>query len=120
MKDFVLYEEAIALRELGFNETITFGKETALYDNGGGFVFYMNYGFMYSGLSDDYIQAPLYQQAFRWFREKHNLGGYPTHQSYDIYNGEECIIEEYPIESYEASELACLKRLIKIIKERDE
>ena len=64
------------------------------------------------------ISAPTYQQAFKWFRKEHNLGGYPTHQSYEVYNNEECIVEIYPLENFEEAELDCLRKLIEIVKKK--
>ena len=54
-KEFVSYEQALALKELGFDEPCMSSRDI---NNGEGL-----------------IQLPLYQQAFRWFREKHNLIG---------------------------------------------
>jgi hypothetical protein len=73
--------------------------------------------FYKNGVSEN-ISAPTFSQAFRFFREKYKLSGIPTHQSYDVWNLEtgECFIEEYPIESYEEAELACLRHLIEIVK----
>jgi hypothetical protein len=67
--------------------------------------------------------APLYQQAFRWFREKYGL-------DYEItYAGKKgeyhAFVDEYiygnngsspSIFSYEEAELACVKKLIEIVK----
>jgi hypothetical protein len=66
-KEFVPYEESLALKELGFDEpcifyyapdAITISKPTT------GVCSSDRYGI---------IASPLYQQAFRWFREKYNL-----------------------------------------------
>ena len=72
-KQFVTYEISLKLKELGFNEISRFGQETSLYTKEGEHIFYLNYGFMGSGLSGDYIYAPLWQQVIDWFREKHNM-----------------------------------------------
>ena len=67
-KEFVPYEQALELKELGFKE------ECAAH--------YLDENDLelkwkiYRNLSintNDCIQAPLYQQAFRWFREKYEL-----------------------------------------------
>ena len=80
-KEFVPYKEAIALKELGFNEPcITWYFDTRvdikLYPEsqpGSGLSLK---GFKNShkkiGITD--CTAPLYQQAFRWFREEYGLG----------------------------------------------
>ena len=72
-KEFVTYEIALALKELDFNEKSRFGLETSLYTKEGKHTFYANYGFMGSGLNDDYIYAPLWQQTIDWFRETYNI-----------------------------------------------
>ena len=64
---FVTYDIALALNGLGFDEISRFGSEISLYTKEGKHTFYANYGFMYSGLSDGYIYAPLWQQVFDWF-----------------------------------------------------
>ena len=61
-KEFIPYEQALELKELGFDERTlrAYYKESEqLLDIGS--------GNMYD------TKAPLYQQAFRWFREKHGL-----------------------------------------------
>ena len=74
-------------------------------------------------------KTPLYQQAFRWFREKYNmycpimpadLGKYeegnPDFQA-GIYTREPVDVESLnTFKTYEEAELACLKKLIEIIK----
>ena len=77
------------------------------------------------------VLAPTFSQAFRWIREKHNLiggieyiGGLkPKTTWWDIY-----VVGHYNIDSkkmemkyqpYEEAELACLKKLIKIAKEKN-
>ena len=68
------------------------------------------------------IKAPLYQQAFRWFREKYgmlytieeNLEDDQVWYEWDVKssNGFEGSFEA----TYEEAELACIKKLIKIAK----
>ena len=122
-KEFIPYEEALALKELGFDEPC-FGY----YTDRKLFTFQDENGEAW--LHSD-IQAPLYQQAFRWFREKYNL-----HKEI-IWDHSEPIIWYYTISkmgdlefenisSYpdkvfnipEEAELECLKQLIKIVKEK--
>ena len=112
-QEFIPYQQALELKELGFNEPC--------------FAWFILEG---DGAKSTLVLekcpkqdiglclAPLYQQAFRWFREKHKLSGIPTHQSYEIYNleTEECINEIYPIDTYEEAELECLDKLIEIVK----
>jgi hypothetical protein len=69
--------------------------------------------------------APLYQQAFRWFREKYQLDYWVrAWWAYDrtmfigyealVGKGEHCGTYEF----YEYAELACLKKLIEIVKNK--
>ncbi len=72
--------------------------------------------------------APLKQQVFRWFREKHNLLGYVDSdtQEYGIeysYHIND-LIEGHThfqlyIDSYEQAEQACIDELIKLSKQQD-
>lgn len=109
-KEFVGYTQALALKELGFDEPC-FGY----YDEGGN---------LYTEMVE-VLKAPLYQQAFRWFREKHDLeheilydlGNDLTNKVYlySIYVTDNRS-EEY--KTYEEAESACLDKLIEIVKKR--
>lgn len=132
-KEFIPYEQALVLKELGFRESC--------------FTYYNNHspknnhqrGFIISQHSvqdhneenkgDNLIcSAPLYQQAFRWFREKHNLyfqidiysySYTETNFEFDISNKDETISEySNTNKSYEEAELKCLKKLIEIVKNK--
>jgi hypothetical protein len=121
-KEFIPYEQALALKELGFDEPCfaVYNKHTKSL-----------FGTNVNDLNDqprnlDFpegmsITAPLYQQAFRWFIEKHNLLGQVNIHSYFIYD-----ISDYfkTIKIYdkledkrEEAELACLVALIEIVKQ---
>jgi hypothetical protein len=114
-KEFIPYEQALALKELGFDESC-FGS----YDPFG------SKQLSYSGIYTygNCIAAPLYQQAFRWFREKHDLqasnimfsnGKYDT--GITRYKGTQSVWGNGPIyDTFEEAELACLIKLIEIVK----
>jgi hypothetical protein len=72
-EQFVTYNIALKLKEIGYCKITRFGSLTSLYTKDGKHTFYANYGVMYSGLSDGYINAPLWQEVIDWFREKHNI-----------------------------------------------
>ena len=108
-KEFVPYEQALALKELGFDEPCLgyyvtvevpnpFLVTTKISDTQGGY----------------FTFAPLYQQAFRWFREKYNLHCNIDPWGYCIFddNG----TEKTGFETYEQAEIECLKKLISIVK----
>ena len=71
MKDlFVTYEQALGLKEIGYDKYSRFGMECSLYKSDGKHTFYAN------GIGDNtYISAPLKSQVFKWFRDKHQLFG---------------------------------------------
>ena len=78
------------------------------------------------------VSAPLWQQAFDWFRQEHGLYSH-VRESYAFDNTLEFVtqingsyvnhgIEDKPInrfETYEEAELECLKKLIEIVKEQN-
>jgi len=115
--EFVSYEIALKLKELGFDEPC-FGK---IYADGG------SEQLSYPYKNSDQIgkvtscSAPLYQQVFRWFREKYGVyfykknslkinGVFPHHTimyNYVLNGGDE-----------ENAELECVKELISIVKNK--
>jgi hypothetical protein len=124
-KEFIPYEQALALKELGFDEDV-FAVYEIIDEYTQKFLFeYKNRDNIFSYQ----IAAPLYQQAFRWFREKHNLEG----EVHCIrFNSKRLKGYQYAITSrnyqkfeqlgdyhtYEEAELACLEKLIEIVKQK--
>ena len=138
-KDFVPYEQALELKELGFDEPclahlIGFGDGTI--ENGKYFINYQQVFYPNDFIeSDDKAEelglhpfgicgVPLYQQAFRWFREKYGLFYYiTTHDSTDfewyVYDKDQNEWEDDTTQNtYEEAELACLIKLIEIANEQ--
>jgi hypothetical protein len=125
MKDFIPYEYALELNELGFDEPC-FKGYTEEYKTLISFSNTRTNSSVKNTLQTKPFTAPLYQQAFRWFREKYNLAShiatYWQHDwnnySYQYYFVEDKIewngIEHY--KTYEEAELACLIKLIEIVK----
>ena len=122
--EFIPYEQALALKELGFDEPCL-----------------GNYRLPSNRLITEWeirntpehtlgTSAPLYQQTFRWFREKYDLiacNDYGNNKYfYWIISKDEkfffdnedenrnCIVYN----TYEKAELECLKKLIEIVKEK--
>ena len=142
-KEFVTYNQSLALKELGFDEKCLayWFNETPLNPEGQCLVYYRkpydNVGIT-NGIIREYGWAPLYQQAFRWFREKHNLCGEVytvnmgaidyTFQIRDLYsedikhNNFEAYTGGYvgTFLTYEESESACLDKLIEIVKNKQD
>ncbi len=120
-KEFIPYEPALELKELGFDEPC-FGvysehDKTRVYDE----------SVIREGLK---IQAPLYQQAFRWFRENYGLSGWVNESFVGSSQGVISIKSEIGLkyhtavtklfDTYEEAELECLKKLIEIVKNDDD
>jgi len=120
-KEFIPYEEALALKELGFDEECL--KSYHIVEIRG-----QEYIELKEVIYDNIIElchAPLYQQAFRWFREKYELvpeiqapdgkeGVWnPTiHKVYGFGN----YYDNNGFKTYEEAEIACLRKLIEIVK----
>jgi hypothetical protein len=119
MKDFIPYKSALELKHLGFDEPCfsTYIGE--------------NFDSSFQIPSDDYFTAaPLFSQAFRFFRDKHLL--FPsftrakrfyetaTEKVYDVSiqdENEDELVFVGSFDSYEEGEIACLNKLIEIVKE---
>ena len=111
-KEFIPYELALELKQLGFDEPCL-----ASYYHAGrklDICEYINHG-------EYTVLAPTYSQAFRWFREKHELSSwvYNSHMDkyfYTILQNGRIIKANESVTTYEEAELACLKKLIEIVK----
>jgi hypothetical protein len=120
-KEFVTYEQALELKELGFNEPCFgwwFVDEKMLFIEKSK-----------KSTSDNILQAPLKQQVFRWFRDNHNLFGCidlqssnPSHwyvrvdniiENDFVYHSEDYRIK---YKTYEKAEDACINKLIELVK----
>jgi hypothetical protein len=119
--EFIPYEQALELKELGFDEPC-FGK---IYADGG------SEQLSYPYKNSDQIgkvtscSAPLYQQVFKWFREKHSLFHSINPLGYNMCLGlvvgqlgklKPCNVPNYG--TYKEAELACLNKLIMIVKQQ--
>jgi hypothetical protein len=134
-KEYVEYDESLGLQEIGFNipcfayyitdESINVNKKL----------------FRFRGVEEDLrrknssfnnlpnmVCAPLYQQAFRWFRKNYNYdivvsGSYNLGKKY-YYRietpptiGFQAFEEDF--NTYEEAELACLRKLIEVVKQKN-
>lgn len=116
--DIVTYTQAVALEELKYDLTPWFGNAASLYDKNGNHAMYVNYGMMYSGLSDGYISAPLKSQVFRWFREKygiHHVINWVRDKWEWFTDGNETFFGY--ADTYHEAEHAVLNKLIELAKE---
>lgn len=112
-KEFIPYEQALELKELGFNE----------------YCFKTSWDFDITDKAN--VGLPLYQQAFRWFRDKKLsdccICRYQSRDDGGMYYYY-IINHDFGIEqtthskggfcTYEEAELACLNKLIEIVKNK--
>lgn len=122
-KEFVPYEQALDLKELGFDEECL-----GYFDDRGIFCYASNpwNATKEKGMMFHPTSAPTYWQAFKWFRDKHKLHGYCDYyrdeywEYYigDITDNDVDVITKGSFKTYEDAELACIKKLIEIVKEK--
>lgn len=116
-EQFVPFELAVKLKELGFDELCL-----SRWD-GGGFKMLPAYDPLRNSEIKEvwFCALPLWQQAFDWFREKHNLTSW-IYQSNDSKYHSAILIEarylngNLMFKTYEEARLACLQELIKIVE----
>jgi hypothetical protein len=127
-KEFVHYELALRMKQLGYK------KEGVDEDC---FAFYDEEEYLFTvreqdDIDEEWLIAPTFSQAFRWFREKYGLfssevydrgldnGKLPIIHSYsfrilNLNNFEDFYGDTFDI--YEEAELACLEKLIEIVEQ---
>ena len=127
-KEFVSYEIALKLKELGFNEpcftyycningNIRTGIVVSIYN-----------AWTYAGTKKlETTLAPLYQQVFKWLRNKYDID-FSVLTTYSRYNENASkkysgVIDDKSVftnigfyDTYEEAELACLDKLIEIVE----
>lgn len=140
-KEFVPYGIALALKELGFDEPCF-----SIYKTNGELIFTEFYEYNKlqefsekTHIGSDWLSlscyAPLYQQAFNWFREKHNLHTWITSKTIDEVNvvfiphgrtipdtiKKGLVVDIIPYitcKKEDKAKLECLKKLIEIVKNK--
>ncbi len=125
-EEFVPYVEALALKELGFDEPTLYHWHSSEKNHPltnetyfTGCQPHTNSGIKDIGNENHTWSAPLYQQAFRWFRKNHKIHAIITLYS-QLGNPWRYYIAneggERGFNTYEEAELACLRKLIEIVK----
>ena len=139
-KEFVPYELASRMKKIGFDEEcIAYYQKSAVIGNDNILpISFTNMAsdfndYEYSKLGVPFYSAPTWQQAFRWFREKHGIfvSIVPNrHGSLDSFIGwiyvplngstKDINVGDYKIgfNTPEEAELACLIKLIEIVKNK--
>jgi hypothetical protein len=126
-REFVTYEQSVALKELGFDEPCFFAFDNCstpmrcsdLRTNEQKF-----YGVNYN--SSTYTSQPTYSQAFRFFREKYGILSYieaSPNNTFDYVtvsdDFEEKDYDDGPFKTYEEAEQSCLNKLIEMVKTKN-
>ena len=130
-KEFVPYTEALELKKLGFDEICPTKYGMTSLKLYGDWKPYRNSDDIYEGkfYCNDLCAAPLYQQAFRWFRDEHKLWAYQIPWSGNMYamtiyrlledsETVKTIHDRVIMNTWEEAELECLKKLIEIVKKK--
>lgn len=140
-EEFVPYPEALELKEIGFNKSCLayWFNEHPENPEGQCIVYYKkpwDNKKILNGVIREYSLAPTFSQAFRWFREKHNLHAEPytadmgaieySFQIRDLFS-EKYIYDNFngagasytgTFNTPEEAELECLRELIKLVKNK--
>jgi hypothetical protein len=128
MKEQVIpYGLALELKELGFDD-MTLGVYY-INDNDKEVIVSMPpyvYGKGHGIYKKHNVLVPLWQQAFDWFREEHTLHSYIERYDDDTFDytiSSKVFVEEIdygdgPFELYRDAQVACLDRLIQIVKNK--
>ena len=106
-KEFIPYEQVSSLIALGFNEPVIAHRQ-----NGLNICLLKQPEVLLTDLS-----MILYQQAFRWFREKYGLNYVVVKAESWFYTINGCNTQE-GFNTYEEAESKCLDKLIEIVKNK--
>ncbi len=119
-KEFVPYELALRMKQLGFDEPCF-----SFYAGGFNELWTMKLVDP-NKIHQSNVLAPIYQQAFRWFREKYSMY-HQIHKGYgwegivrESNNNESILWHDGTYNSPEEAELACLEKLLSIVEEKQE
>jgi len=117
-KEFVPVELALKLKSLGFDDVFCFAVYNPIHNG------YALQSGKYNSQYEITILAPLWQQAFDWFREKYNcfsiidfyrVNGNPDKEylySIDVFETGRATADKY--NSFNEARLACLEKLIEL------
>ena len=123
-KYFATYEQSLALKELGYDP---FMREDCLaYFNTSNSNHDLETKDWWCLPENDFqyaLSAPLKSQVFEWFREKYGYWSYIKEATkgtcrFNIEKFDEKFFNSDIIDYYEEAEVACLKKLIEIVKNK--
>jgi len=133
-KEFVPYTEALALKELGFDEPCLGYYAADILCTGQPQEIQLDEDRNYKKSKTEsflIIVAPTYSQAFRWFREKHEIEATTScfynkrldipykERQYHCHIIKDGVTSKGPkYKTYEEAELECLRKLIELAKSK--
>jgi hypothetical protein len=134
-KEFIPYTEALALKELGFDEScfaiwsgidelnFSVTDTIRLYSSAFSINGNQSSKFYINDFNSLRVAAPTFSQAFRWFREKYDiqLGICHIHGGFDCWTNDGDLFENGKycnFKTYEEAEIACLEKLIEIVENK--
>jgi hypothetical protein len=127
--NFVPYQIALDMKSIGFDEECLAGY---IYLQGSGtfeLAFYKDRNVNFNTTSNIYVSTPTFSQAFKFFRDKHNLFSYIVRETGINHGKIKYIGVYYKItekgytpkntcvsqDTYEEAELGCLIKLIQLV-----
>ena len=122
-KEFVPYNLSLKLKELGFDERCLAG-----YYNDGKSLWFFRFhknSEREPTVAKRFATAPLWQQAFDWFRTEYNLISWVYKTNIDTYYfsilRKDRYLHDFTVNcvTYEEAQLACLEKLIELCKKID-
>ncbi len=130
-KHFATYNQALALKDLGFDEPCLAAYIDKTLKGCGAILLNVDGFYINHNNETDYVVAtPLKSQVFKWFRDEYKLIAYIEQYAewnFEIFRIDENIAEvqddvcfDYNFKggTYEEAESACIDKLISIIKEK--
>jgi len=129
-KEFVPYELAVKLKELGFDEPcmayyveteFTATSDAKLFlINRNDTIIHNNSTYLSNDIYEGVISAPTWQSAFRWFIEKYGLLLQYDCGKVPHFTIIQNLMLEDGLMTYEEAELSCLEKLIEIVESKSE
>jgi hypothetical protein len=123
--EFLSYEMALALKELGFDEPCFTYYYNITNNIRTGLSIHIHNAWTYAGTKEsETTLAPTFSQAFKFFREKYKLPSwiYTSDNEkfyYGILRDTRFLIDgNKPCETYEEAEWRCLLKLIEVVKNK--
>lgn len=118
-KELIPYEQALELAKLNFNEKCFgyYGVENELYIE-------ISCNLDTNLTRRNFIAVPTFSASFRWFREKYKLvtwvycSNEPNGYFAIILAHKRLVLYDAQFNTYEEAELACLNKLIEIVKKK--